>query len=118
MTMMVAVALWCFHGVALLWNWGRYRPGIALLHGVGTAVLAGALAWLGAPAWAMYGAGALLGAVAGWGHPLAPGLWVGVGLLWPLPFLLSSAPALLAVVAFALAAQIAAAVVSFVKGSL
>ncbi len=112
MTALLVVALWSFHGVALAWNWGRFRPHIAALHGVGMAAMAGLLLWVALPLWALYAAGALVGFVGGWGHPWAPGLFIGVGLLGAVPFLLGSAPALTGAAAFALAAQVAAALAS------
>lgn len=118
MSLMLAAALWCFHGVILLWNWGRFRRRIALLHGLGVGVVAWALLWLGVPEWALYAAGAVVGAAGGWGHPLAPGLWPGIGLLWAAPFLLRTAPALTGAGAFALAAQGVAFLVSFTRSSL
>jgi O-antigen/teichoic acid export membrane protein len=118
MTVMLGLFLWIFHGLLLWWNWGQFRPRITLLHGLLLALITGALLWLGAPAWLMYGAGAAIGAVAGWGHRLAPGLWVGLGLTWPLLFLVASAAAVPAAGAFALAAQIAAFLVAFSKSSL
>jgi hypothetical protein len=118
MTLLIAAALWCFHGVVLWWNWGAFRPRVALLHGVGMAAAAAVLVWLGAPGWAMTAAGVLVGVVGGWGHRLAPGLWVGLALLGALPFLMHSGPALLAVTAFALPSQVAAGLASLTKGAL
>lgn len=118
MTVMLAAALWVFHGLILWWNWGQFRPRIALLHGVGMAVVAGLLAWAGLPQWLQAALGAAVGGVGGWGHRLAPGLWVGVGLSMALPWLFASGPMLLGLAAFALAAQLAAALASFTKSSL
>ncbi|HYG57996.1 MAG TPA: hypothetical protein VD902_08045 [Symbiobacteriaceae bacterium] len=118
MSLLLAAALWVFHGMLLWWNWGKFRPRLALLHGAAVAAVAGVMAWLGVPPWAMWGAGVLIGAVGGWGHRLAPGLWVGIGLLWAVPFLLQSGPALGAVAAFALVSQAAAALVSLTRSSL
>ncbi|HWI66032.1 MAG TPA: hypothetical protein VNT75_29740 [Symbiobacteriaceae bacterium] len=115
---MLALLLWIFHGLLLWWSWGQFRPRIALLHGLALAVLAGGLILLGLPVWALYVAGALIGAVGGWGHALAPGLWVGLAPLWLLPFLLRDPQALEAVAAFALASQVAAGLVSATKRSL
>lgn len=118
MTVLLAGAFWCFHGLILWWNWGKFRPHIALLHGVGMAAVAFLLVWVGLPAWALGAAGLAVGAVGGWGHRLAPGLWVGVLLLLPLPFLLDSASLLQGGAVFALWAQLAAAMAAFVKSSL
>lgn len=118
MSLLLAVALWVFHGIILWWNWGQFRPRIALLHGVAMGVLAGGLAWLGLPIWAVYGVAALVGGVGGWGHRLAPGLWVGIGLLWAVPFLAQSGEALNAVAAFALVSQGAAALASLTRSAL
>lgn len=118
MTAMLALLLWIFHGLLLWWSWGKFRPRIALLHGLGLAVLVGGLITFGVPLWLVYGFGAAIGAVAGWGHPLAPGLWVGLGPLLALPFVLGSAEALTAVGAFAVTAQVVAGLVSFTKSSL
>lgn len=118
MTVMLALFLWVCHGLLLWWNWGQYRLKLSLLHGLAVAVVTGALLWLGAPLWVMYGVGVIIGGVAGWGHRLAPGLWVGVGLTWPLLFLVASAPAVPAAGDFALAAQVTAFLVAFTKSSL
>lgn len=118
MTAMVALFAWVIHGLLLWYGWGQYRPRLALLHGFALAALAWALIGLGVPTWVLYVAGAATGAVAGWGHRLAPGLWVGLGLLWPLPFVLTSAAAVPAIGALALTAQVIAFLVSFTKSSL
>lgn len=115
---MLAIMLWIFHGVALLWNLNRFRPRIALLHGLAVAVVGAAMIYLHAPEWAFYVAGALIGAVAGWGHPLFPGLWPGLGILLTLPFLLRMGSAFLSGGAFALAAILVAALTSFIKGAI
>lgn len=118
MTIMLAVALWVLHGMILWWNWGQFRPHIALLHGVAMGLLAGGLAWVGAPVWLVYGLAALVGGVGGWGHRLAPGLWVGNALLLAVPFLTPSAESLAAAGAFALVSQGAAALASLTRSSL
>jgi hypothetical protein len=118
MSLLLAAALWAFHGVALLWNWGRYRPQVALLHGLAVAAAGGALLWLALPVWALYVSGGLIGAVAGWGHPLVPGIWPGLALLVAVPVLLHTTPALLAFGDFAVAVQAVAFLVAFSKSSL
>jgi hypothetical protein len=115
---MLALFLWVFHGLMLWWNWGQFRPQITLRHGLAVAIIAGALLWLDAPLWLMYGAGVLLGVAAGWGHRLAPGLWVGLALTWPLLFVIASATVVSDAGAFALAAQVTAFLVSFTRSSL
>lgn len=74
-------ALWILHGVALFRGWGQFRPSLGLLHGLGMGVVGFVLIAWGAPAWMVGVAGAAIGAVGAVGHRLAPGLWVGVGLL-------------------------------------
>jgi hypothetical protein len=111
LNVLLAAALWTFHGVLLMWSWGQYRPHIALLHGVGALLGVGLLIWIGLPVWVLTLAGALVGGAGAWGHRLAPGLWVGIGLLWLVPFWLHSGSALLLVGSFALTAQVVAALV-------
>lgn len=118
MAVLLAGALWCFHGLILWWNWGKFRPHIALLHGAGLAAVTFGLVWLGLPGWVLAAAGLAVGALGGWGHRLAPGLWVGVLILLPLPFLLSSANLLQGAALFMLVAQLAAVMAAFVKASL
>ncbi|HLN64198.1 MAG TPA: hypothetical protein VK464_21980 [Symbiobacteriaceae bacterium] len=118
MALLLASALWTFHGMILWWHWGAFRPRIALLHGVGMALVAGLLVWLSLPGWLLATAGALVGGVGGWGHRLAPGLWVGVGLLAVLPFALNAGQALPGAAIFALAAQAVAALASLTRSAL
>ena len=118
MTLLLAAALWVFHGIILWWNWGQFRLRIALLHGVAMGVLAGELVWLDMSMYVVYGMAAVIGAVGGWGHRLAPGLWLGNGLLWVVPFVAQSGEALTAVAAFALVSQGAAALASLTRSSL
>lgn len=117
MAFMAAVALWLFHGVGLWFNWGDFRPRLALVHGLGLAVLGGALLGFNPPAWIVFGFGAVIGGVAGWGHRLAPGLWVGIALLWPLPFLLTTVAAFNNLGTLALTAIGAAALASLTKSA-
>jgi hypothetical protein len=81
----IAVALWLWHLVDLLRGWGRFRPQIALAHGL----LAAALLAAGGRALASYSGlylflCGLMGIIAVRGHRLAPGVAVGTGLLLPL----------------------------------
>lgn len=115
---MLALLLWIWHGLLLWWCWGQFRPRITLVHGLGLAALAGGLIALGAPLWVVYAAGAAIGAVGGWGHALAPGLWVGLAPLWALPFLPGSPASLTTVGAFGVTAQAVAGLVSLTKRSL
>lgn len=86
------VLLWLAHGALLLRGWGRFRPRIAALHGLAMGLLGAALTW-GLPALPVLAvAGGLIGLVGALGHPLAPGLWLGVGLVWLAPWVLPVDP--------------------------
>lgn len=83
----IATLLWLAHGVLLWRNWGRFRPHIALLHGLLVLAVGAAARHFDAPDWAMSGLGIAIGAAGAFGHLLAPGLWVGLGLQWLFPIM-------------------------------
>jgi hypothetical protein len=117
MALIAAVVLWAIHGMILWWNWGGFRPRVALLHGLGMAAVAGVLLWLGLPGWALSVAGAAIGGVGGWGHRLAPGLFFGLLFAAVVPFLLGTGAGFVGLGAFALAAQAAAGLASLTKSA-
>ena len=102
----LALTLWLLHGVLLWRGWGRFRPQVALLHGVGVALAGVCFALSPFPLWLPFGAGALLGLVGALGHPLVPGLWVGLGLLGAVAAGIPGNGVHQAAAAFSLAAQV------------
>ncbi len=92
----MAALLWIVHGYLLYRGWGKFRPHIALLHGVLIGVLGLGLQWLNMPLWALLGAGVAVGGVGALGHALVPGLWLGA-IIGPAPFTLGAQVGALAV---------------------
>lgn len=82
-----AALVWLAHGLVLARNRGRFRPHIALVHGLLLAVVGAGLRLLGLSALWSLAAGLAAGAVGALGHPLAPGVFVGFGLQWLWPLL-------------------------------